>query len=504
MSTNETYVNDRLEASSSESSELDEKWIIKPGHILKGEYLLLKKIGGGSNASVWMTYHLFSRKFFAIKIQDHQCYEDGCREIVIIQKINEYIKNHGDKEVHCVEMLDYFVYEIDDGKRFVCSIYPLYAGSLDIILERGKYKYGLPISVVKKITKQLLKTIDFLHSELKIIHTDIKPENILFQGTLKYQSKIVELFILSGFQERFENLQKTYPDGGEIFWEEVRKLACKSVEEICNLGKYINPEIEFVPDNWYEMDDDGIIEGEDDELSDSEDSGWSSEEVNIVNTRKQSVDDLLEFLEYREIHDLEKSYDFVSELNNRANGKTSDKREIADDQYILNCRTALTDFGNSYFYDKRTRNEIQDRRYRAPEVILDLNYGFSCDIWSVGCVVFELLTGFALFIPDAEPLTKDIHHLFLMEKMLGSLPLAMKKRSKRSKFLFDKKRNYHLRNVKEFSRVAIKDRLIKQFLFSEKDADEISDFLMCMLKYEPSERLTAKELLNHKWLNVQD
>ena len=200
--------------------------------------------------------------------------------------------------------------------------------------------------------------------------------------------------------------------------------------------------------------------------------------------------------------DAECGYDFDSVLNNRPN--TTDFKTIVDDSNILNCEIALTDFGNSYFYEKRTKNEIQDRRYRAPEVVLDFNYDYGCDIWSFACVIFELLTGFVLFdpldAPISAPLNRDIHLLYLMEKTLGEIPISMKKASKRNRFLFDKKRNYHIKNIEPFVKKPLKEKLIKQFLFSEQEATEISDFLMCGLKYIPSQRMSAKNMLNHPWL----
>ena len=470
--------------------------IIFPGLVLKEDYVLLKKIGFGNNAGVWMTYQIKTQTYLAIKIQDYQCYHDGCREVAIIKKINNYCKENKNKNIYCVKMLDYFVYEEDDETKFVCSVYDLYAGSIQMILNNGKHKYGLAIPIVKKITKQLLTALATLHSELRIIHTDIKPENILFKGTPDDHIRIIELFVKSNFQEKYNKLLETFDK--PRFMEELEILALDSVKEICNLVTAVDGgDEEFIPDDE-DIDEDDFIEGEDDDYN-SESS--SEENNNRFNERKQSIDDVIEHLDYKDMHNIEEEgyYDFVEVLNNRPN--TTDTIEVIDDKYVINCETALTDFGNSYFFEKRTKNEIQDRRYRAPEVVLDFNYGYVCDIWSIACVVFELLTGFVLFEPLEEPLNKDIHHLFLMEKMLGPIPLKMKKASKRSKFLFDKNRKYHIKNAEEFRPMFLKERLIKQFLFTKKDASEIADFLLCGLEYDPSKRFNANEMLKHPWLN---
>jgi len=59
----------------------------------------------------------------------------------------------------------------------------------------------------------------------------------------------------------------------------------------------------------------------------------------------------------------------------------------------------------------------------------------------------------------------------------------------------------HIKNVKEITPYPLRDRLINQYLFSPIEANEIWDFLQCMLKYNPSERKTASEMLTHKWIN---
>jgi serine/threonine protein kinase len=45
---------------------------------------------------------------------------------------------------------------------------------------------------------------------------------------------------------------------------------------------------------------------------------------------------------------------------------------------------------------------IQSRFYRAPEVILGLPYSTAIDMWSLGCIVAELHTGYPLFPGENE------------------------------------------------------------------------------------------------------
>jgi serine/threonine protein kinase len=57
----------------------------------------------------------------------------------------------------------------------------------------------------------------------------------------------------------------------------------------------------------------------------------------------------------------------------------------------------VIDFGSSCFTSDQLSSYVQSRSYRAPEVILGLPYGQKVDVWSLGCILAELLSGFVLF-----------------------------------------------------------------------------------------------------------
>ena len=57
----------------------------------------------------------------------------------------------------------------------------------------------------------------------------------------------------------------------------------------------------------------------------------------------------------------------------------------------------MIDFGSSCFTTDQLSSYVQSRSYRGPEVILGLPYGQKVDVWSLGCILAELLSGYVLF-----------------------------------------------------------------------------------------------------------
>lgn len=435
-------------------SDEESNYSIYPGICLKNKYILIREIGCGNNASVWVCYSIPSKQFLAMKIQYSECYSDGCNEINLLGKIKKFIEENSSIKTHCIEMKDNFIYSFED-RKYVCSIFDLYASNLYNIISSGRYMYGIPVNIVKRITRQILECLVLLHDNLSIIHTDLKPENILINNyNIEYYTPIFDLFDQKRFHEEYE----------------------KNPNDLENIAFDCVKENDYFTDSF---------------LNDKKERPLRSENER---PRRQSIDDSIE--EEDKTIDLESIYDF-----NSVYYSSPCEESIIDEKSLMNSEFIITDFGNSFFYSKRTTDEIQDRLYRAPEIILNLKYGYGCDIWSLGCMIYELLTGSPLFEPEENELNKDINHLFLMEKLLGPIPIEMKKLSNRSHFLFDKKRNYHVKNVKKIKRLTIRERLIIQHLYDEKEAEEIEEFISLMLEYDTSIRATAKDLLSHPWLD---
>uniref|UniRef100_A0A7M4E5B1 mitogen-activated protein kinase n=1 Tax=Crocodylus porosus TaxID=8502 RepID=A0A7M4E5B1_CROPO len=62
------------------------------------------------------------------------------------------------------------------------------------------------------------------------------------------------------------------------------------------------------------------------------------------------------------------------------------------------CELKILDFGLARHADSEMTGYVVTRWYRAPEVILNwMHYNQTVDIWSVGCIMAEMLTGKTLF-----------------------------------------------------------------------------------------------------------
>jgi hypothetical protein len=90
---------------------------------------------------------------------------------------------------------------------------------------------------------------------------------------------------------------------------------------------------------------------------------------------------------------------------------------------LLSAKAVVVDFGNACWTHKHFTDDIQTRQYRSPEVILGAKYDTAADMWSLACVVFELVTGDFLFEPKSGPSwDRDEDHVALMIELLGKMP----------------------------------------------------------------------------------
>lgn len=161
----------------------------------------------------------------------------------------------------------------------------------------------------------------------------------------------------------------------------------------------------------------------------------------------------------------------------------------------------VIDFGSSCFVDDHLSSYVQSRSYRAPEVMLGLPYDQKIDIWSLGCIIAELWTGFVLFQNDS---VQSL--LARILGIIGDFPYHIMTRGKYVPQYFTQDGQLY----QEIDAPACPERGRRLHLLVPKktslrqrmrtDSEEFLDFLSCMLQLDSTKRPTATEALEHPFL----
>ena len=95
---------------------------------------------------------------------------------------------------------------------------------------------------------------------------------------------------------------------------------------------------------------------------------------------------------------------------------------MIEDLYNLNIK--IIDLGNGEFTNDISNEEISYKLYRSPENILGYEYNTSTDIWTIGCLFYELMTKKYLIEINnyKNDIDRDRRLLFEMQKYFGRVP----------------------------------------------------------------------------------
>ncbi|KAK9828983.1 hypothetical protein WJX72_003219 [[Myrmecia] bisecta] len=167
----------------------------------------------------------------------------------------------------------------------------------------------------------------------------------------------------------------------------------------------------------------------------------------------------------------------------------------------------VIDFGSATFDDQYHSTVVSTRHYRAPEVILGTGWSFPCDIWSIGCIMVELVTGDAVFQTH-----ENLEHLAMMEQVLGAIPESIGKAANRSAAKYFTHRHrlnwpegaQHRRSVKAVQKLSQLQSLLAEFgdASVKPHLDSLVDLLKQMLRYDPRDRIKAEEALRHPFFQA--
>ncbi|CDH58700.1 protein kinase [Lichtheimia corymbifera JMRC:FSU:9682] len=340
----------------------------KDGHLifcantfLDGRYKTISIVGKGTYGQVFKCYDVVLDKLCAIKvIRAIPKYVEASRiEIRILQTLREHDPSN---QKRCIQLRASFHH--DDH---VCMVFDLLKMSVYDFMKHNHF-LPFPLYHIRSMGLQLLSSVAFLHRQ-KLIHTDIKPENMMLKDT---------------------------------------------------------------------------------------------------NSKQQPL----------------------TVFDNEANQPVTVQRQV-----LLNADMQLIDFGSATFENEYHSAIVSTRHYRAPEVILNLGWSYPCDIWSIGCVLFELCIGEPLFQTK-----QDHQHLALMEKMISRFPTHIMNHP-RAKRYFDSRglvRTPDEADIDDIETIQMAKPLHTQLPQQNSlPYKQFADLLYKMLNVDPNTRISAEQALQH-------
>jgi len=151
---------------------------VKIGDLFHNRYHVVRKLGWGHFSTVWLCWDLNDKKFVALKVVKSAAHytETALDEIKLLKCVRESDEADPYRE-RCVQLLDDFKISGVNGTH-VCMVFEVLGHNLLKFIIRSNYQ-GIPLYNVKLIMKQVFEGLHYLHTKCKIIHTDIKPENVL-------------------------------------------------------------------------------------------------------------------------------------------------------------------------------------------------------------------------------------------------------------------------------------------------------------------------------------
>lgn len=151
-----------------------------------------------------------------------------------------------------------------------------------------------------------------------------------------------------------------------------------------------------------------------------------------------------------------------------------------------------------------SKNPATHKCLRAPERLFESSLDQSIDIWSFGCIVYELLTGLALF-PVFPGDHVDCQILSIIDQ-LGPLPARLFSQWGRS-HMYYRSNGEQFNSVVDEPYVELEKDVPFETRFHREKACDIDDkeeasvinLLRQILRYETEERPCAEDLLSHPW-----
>ncbi|PWN53568.1 kinase-like protein [Violaceomyces palustris] len=541
----------------------------------EGRYLIVRKLGWGHFSTVWLAKDFKMNRHVALKVVKSAPHytETALDEIKLLQRLVSANPNHAGRR-HCVSLLDHFRHKGPNGSH-VCMVFEVLGENLLGLIKRYQHR-GVPPHIVKQIAKQVLLGLDYMHQECGIIHTDLKPENVLIciddveavvqaelrtnpaavptklvgvppsQGRGGTQTPRREGVFITGSQP----LPSPSSSLGSSPMFDKWAFAMSKIDKTGSDSEGVKsgassdvggPAYKTTQPSSKERESSAELIGQGISQLTTQSSGSEFGSKTTATAPQQKGPSLLSMQApgAKTTPATVSSAPATSALPTSNAGESvspgqastspmstdSPKDDTSpppegsahppaptagdpttlpppppyDPSSLERITVKIADLGNACWTDHHFTNDIQTRQYRCPEVILGAKWGTSADVWSASCMFFELLTGDYLFDPAAgSKYNKDDDHVAQIIELLGDFPKSLAFSGKYSPDIFN--RRGELRHIHKLRFWPLISVLQEKYLMPFNEANQLSSFLLPMLRLHPDKRSSARDLLTHEWL----
>ncbi|XP_070071211.1 SRSF protein kinase 3 isoform X8 [Drosophila takahashii] len=528
------------------------------GDIFDNRFRVVRKLGWGHFSTVWLCRDLKDEKYVALKVVKSAPHyiETAADEIRLLEAIRDADPMDVKRE-RIVRLMNHFTVRGVNGMH-TCLVFEALGCSLYKLIVKNNYQ-GLAIAQVRNIIRQVLEGLDYLHSKCSIIHTDIKPENILLVidnaaamnqqiddeiNSLRVKGADFPDSYISSIEKQTKSRAKwplIEPNGSTNTNTNTSNSTANNSNSSTPLAAVIMSSLDkedtttTTSSTLNSNTTSSLASKYSSLLGDSECNGGLGGSANLNNryraekkiTAKSSGDgeedaesDTLGEQSTMAIdtptdpdpdpdpepeseREREPEASPIAVPENQSQSSQNNTYTIQSLINNSNVRVKIADLGNACYDYHHFTEDIQTRQYRSIEVLLGAPYNYTADIWSTACLAFELATGDYLFDPHAgESYSRDEDHLAHIVELLGSIPQSVILRGKHGLKYFTSYGS--LRNITKLKPWSLMNVLVEKYDWDPVEAKKFSDFLLPMLEYNPVIRASAAECLQHPWLEQEE
>ncbi|KAM7402627.1 hypothetical protein PAMP_017850 [Pampus punctatissimus] len=512
---------------------------VEIGEIFVDRYQVVRKLGWGHFSTVWLCWDMVKEHFVALKVvKSAQMFTETALDEIQLLKCVRDSDPKDPKREKLVHLIDDFRIAGVNGEH-VCMVLEVLGHQLLRWIVKSNYT-GLPLPCVKSILRQVLQGLDYLHTKCKIIHTDIKPENILLRVDEDYIQKLAAntklwhlpvspAFSSSGNRRSREKqslsnllgkLTGVFHTLGEwtskVSRTQINRLTRKErrqrgQEGASNHSQNDKPHVSFAdvtapcntrsstchsklrgPNLTLRRQTMLLEDGLDSALHGHKDTNRSLPDLSKDAPVSGSRSVLL-----HQTADRESTPPSLSSPH--SNSDSDVLLDLLKPQNADKILIKIADLGNACWVHKHFTEDIQTCQYRSVEVLLGADYSTPADIWSTACMAFELATGDYLFDPQSgATFSREEDHIAHIIELLGPLPSQFVLSGKNSKRYFNHKGQ--LRHISKLKPWSLFEILVDKYEWPQEEAVQFSSFLLTMLELLPEKRATAAQCLKHPWI----